>query len=148
MLILNIATTVCIGLMIGTEFAVSAFINPVLWKLESGARMNAVRMFAATLGFVMPFWYGLGLVLLLAETFFLRHQARVLLVGFASGIWVIVIILSVLFLVPINNRLARFEDSEALEKTQNEHRRWDALHRVRVLALTTSIVLFLVSLGS
>ena len=55
--------------MIGTEFAVSAFINPVLWRFERGAQIKAIHMFAAQLGFVMPFWYGMGLVLLLAETF-------------------------------------------------------------------------------
>lgn len=38
MLLLNTLTTVCIGLLIGTEFAVSAFINPVLWKLEERRR--------------------------------------------------------------------------------------------------------------
>jgi uncharacterized membrane protein len=148
MLILNIATIVCIGLMTGTEFAVSAFINPVLRKLENGAQIHAIRLFAERLGFAMPFWYGLGMLLLLVETFLLRHQPRVVPLAFACGIWAAAIILSVLFLVPINNRLARFEDSGVVEKAQNEHRRWDVLHRARVLALTTAMVLFLVSIGS
>ena len=34
--LLDIVTTVCIGLLIGTEFAVAVFINPILRKL--GAR--------------------------------------------------------------------------------------------------------------
>jgi uncharacterized membrane protein len=148
MLILNIATIVCIGLMIGTEFAVSAFINPVLWKLERGAQIHAIRLFAETLGFVMPFWYGLGMLLLLVEMFLLRHQPHVLPLAFASGIWAAVILMSVLFLVPINNRLARSESSGIAEKAQNDHRRWHALHRVRVLALTAAMILFLVSIGS
>jgi hypothetical protein len=84
MMILNIVTTVCIGLMIGTEFAVSAFINPTLWKLEDRAQMDAIRLFAAKLGLVMPFWYGLGLLLLLAETFVMRHQSHVLALGFPA----------------------------------------------------------------
>ena len=148
MIIVNITTIVCMGLMIGTEFAVSAFINPVLWKLESGAQIHAIRLFAAKLGFVMPFWYGLGLLLLLVETFFLRHQPQVLLVAIASGIWALVIILSLLFLVPINNRLARFENPAAMEKAHSDHRKWDSLHRVRVLALTTAMVLFLITTAS
>jgi hypothetical protein len=44
MLILNIAAIVCIGLMTGVEFAVSAFIDPVLWKLERNAQMEAIRL--------------------------------------------------------------------------------------------------------
>src|SRR5215472_17627245 len=104
MLILTITTIVCIGLMIGTELAVSAFINPVLWKLESVAQMHAIRLFAVKLGFVMPFWYALGLLLLLIDTFLHRHQSQVLLLALASSIWALVIILTLLFLVPINNR--------------------------------------------
>ena len=30
----NVATILCIGLLIGAELAVSAFINPVVWKLD------------------------------------------------------------------------------------------------------------------
>jgi uncharacterized membrane protein len=144
MLILNIATTVCIGLMIGTELAVSAFVNPILWKLDDHAQMNAIRMFAAKLGTVMPFWYGLGLLLLLAETFAMRHDPEVVLLSVASGIWVAIIVLTLLFLVPINNQLARFEPGAATQRTQQDHRKWDRLHRLRVLALTASMVLFLV----
>jgi uncharacterized membrane protein len=146
-MILNIATTVCIGLMIGTEFAVSAFINPAQWKLEDRAQMDAIRLFAAKLGSVMPFWYGLGLLLLLAETFVLRHQSHVLMLGLASGLWATVIILTVLFLVPINNRLARFDNTAATEKAQREHRKWDTLHRLRVLALTSAMVMFLAAVN-
>ena len=144
MLILNIVTTVCISLMIGTEFAVSTFINPVLWKLDDRTQMNAVRMFAARLGFVMPFWYGLGLLLLLAETVALRHQPGVVLLSIASGIWVLVIVLTMLFLVPINNQLARLEPGSATVSAQRDHHKWDRLHRLRVLALSASMVLFLV----
>src|SRR5581483_9643214 len=85
MTVLDMATIVCIGLMIGVEFAVSAFINPVLWRLERGAQMEAIRIFAVKLGFVMPFWYGLGLVLLLVQTFMVRHQAAVAPAAVASG---------------------------------------------------------------
>ena len=144
MLILNIVTTVCIGLMIGTELAVSAFINPVLWKLDDRAQMLAIRMFAGRLGFVMPFWYGLGLVLLLAETVTMRHEPGVVLLSIASGLWVLVIVLSVLVLVPINNQLARFEPGSATPMAQRDHRKWDKLHRLRVAALGVSMALFLI----
>jgi uncharacterized membrane protein len=145
MLILNVSTIVCIGLMIGTEFAVSAFINPVLWKLDDHAQMNAIRMFAARLGFVMPFWYGLGLLLLLAETVTMRHESGVVLLSIASGIWALIIVLTVLFLVPINNQLARLAPGSATPAAQRNHHKWDRLHRLRVLALGVSMLLFLVA---
>jgi uncharacterized membrane protein len=147
-MILNIATTVCIGLMIGVEFAVSPFINPVLWKLERSAQMQAIRLFAERLGFVMPFWYALGLVLLLVETFLLRHQPQVFLLSIASGLWTLVIVLTLFLLLPINNRLARLESSAELDQALIDHRKWDARHRLRVAALTAAMVLFLIAIGS
>jgi uncharacterized membrane protein len=107
--------------------------------------MNAIRMFAAKLGFVMPFWYGLGLVLLLAETFLARHQATVVPAATASGIWMLVIVLTLVYLVPINNRLARAEASEMTPVEERHHRKWDRLHRWRVAALTAAMVMFLIS---
>lgn len=142
---LNIVTIVSIGLMIGTEFAVWAFINPILWKLEDAARDHAVQLFAKKLGTVMPFWYGLNLILLICETSILWNHAGVQLVGAAAGIWAAVIVLTLIFLVPINNRLARGGSSMSVDRAHREHRRWDALHRVRVIALGVAMVLFLVA---
>jgi uncharacterized membrane protein len=59
-----------------------------------------------------------------------------------------VILLTLLFLVPINNRLARFGNTSAREKVQRDLRKWDALHRLRVLALTTAMVIFLAAVSS
>ena len=54
-LILGIVTTMCIGLMIGAEFALSAFANPILEKLDDSTQAYATRLFARKLGTVMPF---------------------------------------------------------------------------------------------
>src|ERR1700691_1579963 len=145
-LFLNLVTTLCIGLMIGTEFAVSAFINPILEKLDDRTRLIAIRLFAARLGAAMPVWYVLGLVLLLAETILLRHQPQFVLLALAVGIWVAVIILTLLFLVPINNRLARPGSDAVPAQALKEHAAWDSMHRLRVAALTTAMVLFLVAI--
>lgn len=141
--LLDVVTILCIGLLIGTEFAVSAFINPVLHKLDDRAHADAIRLFARRLGFAMPFWYVGSLLLLLLETAARFRQSGVLLLGAASGIWIAVIVLTLLFLVPINNRMARMDPGEFRGKAQREHQRWDVLHRVRVAALSTAMVLFL-----
>src|ERR1700744_1169148 len=125
MLILNIVTIVCIGLMIGVEFSVSAFVNPVLWKLEHSAQMQAISLFAKLLGFVMPFWYALGLVLLVTEIFFHWHQPHAVLLDIALGIGVLVTLLPLLFLVPINNEIARLDPSSAADRALRNHRKWD-----------------------
>lgn len=145
---LSVVTIVSIGMMVGTEFAVSAFINPILWQLEDPARGQAVRLFARKLGTVMPFWYAANLILLVGEMILLRNDAGFRLLGAAAGIWVAVIVLTLMFLVPINNRLAREDSSMTVEHAHREHRRWDAMHRARVLALAAAMVLLLVAVHS
>ena len=117
--------------MIGTQFAVSAFINPVLWRFERGAQLKAIHMFAAQLGFVMPFWYGMGLVLLLAETFCdaasagaraARDGKRNLGTGDRADSDVV---------VPINNKFARAEMPQMTVPAERDHRKWDRMHRLR-----------------
>lgn len=141
--LLTIATTVCIGLMTGVEFAMSAFVNPVLWKLDDAAQARAIRMFAANLGRVMPIWYGAGLLFLLAEAVLLRHHPSAALLDAASGIWALTIVQSILFLVPINNRMAAMETAEFSEVARREHRKWDWMHRVRIGALIAAMICFL-----
>jgi uncharacterized membrane protein len=145
-MILNILTTLSLGLLIGTEFAVAAFINPILRRLDDRARLAQLRPFAARLGAAMPFWYVLSFVLLLVETVLLRHTPQVSLLIAASAIWAFVIVFTLRFLVPINNRLIRPAPGTTPEQSLREHDRWDLLHRFRVLALTAAMVAFLIAI--
>ena len=142
---LEIVTTICIGLLIGTEFAVSAFINPILRKLGAREELRAIRLFAAKLGHTMPFWYAGSLLLLIAEIVIRYKQAGETLLIAASVIWVAVIVLTLVFLVPINNRLARADLNVPPEPALAEHGKWDSLHRWRVASLTVAMVCFLVA---
>lgn len=146
--LLDIVTTTCIGLMIGVEFAVSAFINPILRQLDPAARADATRLFARKLGFVMPFWYAGSFVLLLAEGFVRRHTGGLALLLTASGIWAAVIVLTLAFLVPINNRIIQLPQGTFPPEAEREHRRWDRMHRVRVAALTAAMICFLIAARS
>lgn len=143
MILLDITAIVCMGLLAGAEFAVSAFVNPVLWRLDGAAQPEAVRLFARRLGAAMPFWYVAGLLLLGAETFLRRHGAGAGLLGAAIALWAGAIVLSLVLLVPINNRMAQLRADTFSEAARREHRRWDRLHRLRVAALVAALVLFL-----
>jgi uncharacterized membrane protein len=145
MLVLDLVIIVCIGLLVGTEFSVSVFINPILSRLDESAQAAATRMFAIRLGKSMPFWYAASLLLLLAETFLRRHEPGLSLLIVASTIWAVVIILTILFLVPINNRMMQLDAGAFPEQAMRAHDRWDTLHRIRVLALMTSMVCFLLA---
>jgi uncharacterized membrane protein len=144
--LLNVATVLCIGLLIGVEFAVSVFVNPVVWKLDSAAQAAAFRLFGRRLGRAMPFWYIASLLLLISETITHRHQSLVLF-GVAIALWSAAIALSLLSLVPINNRMIRMDADELTEGSQRELRKWDALHRVRIALLVIAMIFFLAGIG-
>jgi hypothetical protein len=135
---LYIATVVSLALLIGTEFAVSVFVNPILWKLDDVAQATAIRLFARKLGGVMPFWYVGSLVLLGCIWVLERHSGHAQLVMVAAGLWVVVILFTLLFLVPINNRMARLDPQSFVAESRREHHKWDAMHRARVAALTAA----------
>ncbi|HKR28777.1 MAG TPA: DUF1772 domain-containing protein [Acidobacteriaceae bacterium] len=145
--LLNVATTLCIGLLIGAELAVSVFINPVVWKLDLAAQATAFRLFGRRLGAAMPVWYIASLLLLVSETITHRHESHVRLFVIAIALWGAAIALSLLSLVPINNRMIRIDAEGFTESTQGELRKWDSLHRVRVFLLAVAMIVFLVGIG-
>jgi len=146
--LLNVSTIVCLGLLVGTEFAVSAFVNPILWQLESTAQAAAVRLFARKLGTAMPFWYMGCFALLVTEAVLRRNLPGFSLLVSAGAIWAAVIVLTLLFLVPINNRMMRLEPGALATAASLEHRRWDRMHRARVGALAIALVCFLIATGA
>jgi uncharacterized membrane protein len=103
----------------------------------------AIRVLARSLGTAVPFWYIANLLLLVSATVGHLHQPGVVLLGAATGVWATVIVLTLLFLVPINNRMARMDADAFTETARREHRKWDTLHKVRVAALALAMVTFL-----
>src|ERR1700744_4172823 len=103
--LLNTITITCAGLMVGNELAVSAFVNPAVWQLESGPQAQELSRLDRSLGRVMPIWYGLCLALLALESYLHRHQAVLAPLLAATLIWAAAVVFSIGFLVPINNRI-------------------------------------------
>lgn len=145
--LLNVATILCIGLLIGAELAVSLFVNPVLKQLDFRAQAEPIRLFARRLGTAMPGWYIASLLLLSTETIIHRREPVVVLLGVATGLWAVAIALSLLFLVPINNRMIQIDADRFTESAQREHRKWDSLHRLRVFVLGSAMIVFLAGIG-
>jgi len=137
--LLDTLTITLAGLMVGTELAVSAFVNPAIWQLESGPQAQGLSLLARSLGRVMPVWYGLCLALLALESFLHRHQAAVVPLLAATLIWAGVIVYSISTLVPINNRIASLSTSAPSPGWKHDHKKWDSLHRVRILLLTVAL---------
>lgn len=139
---LDITTVVIIGLMVGNELTVSLFINPVMQQLEPAAQTRTVSLFARLLGRVMPFWYAACLVLLIVEAALRKAQTAFTPLLVASIFWAATILFTVLLLVPINNRIASLQPGDSSQWVR-EHRRWEKLHRLRILLLVVAMILTL-----
>ena len=136
---LDAVTITFAGMMVGNELAVSAFVNPALWRLESGPQAQGLSILARSLGRVMPVWYGLCLLLLMIECFMHRHQAALGLLLTAALIWSGVIVFSISALVPINNRVASLNTGTQATDWKRDHKKWDSLHRIRILLLAVAL---------
>jgi uncharacterized membrane protein len=148
LLYLDLISILSIGLLIGTEACVSVFINPILWSLGERTQAQAVQMFAARLGKAMPFWYAASLVLLIAEAAARHHGTAGLLLLVSVALWAGVILATIFFLVPINNRMRKEAATLPFAEMKRQHTQWDRLHRLRVLALIVSMVCLLIAILS
>jgi len=125
--------------MTGTEFTVAALLNPTMQKLDPVTRVRSLSAMARTMGRVMPFWYALGLVLIAVEAYLRRDS----LIETAGVLWLLSIILTVIFLVPINNRIAKANADRPEPGFHEEHATWDNRHRWRVVLLVVATSLLI-----
>jgi hypothetical protein len=132
----NIATLFCIVTLVGVEFSVSAFVNPAAWRLDPAAQSQMLGRFAFVLGRVMPIWYPVCTVMLGIQTWLHWHAAGLRLLLAVDAIWVLTSVVSLIFLVPLNTRVA-----EGAADWLQIHRTWDKRHRVRIAALAIAAIL-------
>ncbi len=65
----------------------------------------------------------------------------------AIAIWVAVIIVTIIVLVPINNKMMQLPSDSFPAESQRQHQKWDMLHRLRVVALVAAMICWLVAIG-
>ncbi|AUG78332.1 membrane protein [Kitasatospora sp. MMS16-BH015] len=140
---LAVVTVVVVGLLVGVEFAVAVFVNPIVDGLPHNSGLVARSSGARLLGRVMPFWY-IGSVLL-AGTW--AGVAAKPVAGVAAGLLVLSVLMSVALLVPINSRAAQWTPETAPADWREQLGRWDRLHYVRVAVIVTSFVLLVLALA-
>jgi uncharacterized membrane protein len=146
--ILNVVAIIVAGLMVGNELAIAAFIHPTLDKLPDDAHLRAASAIARVLGAVMPFWYGLTLLLALAEVAIQWQQSGRLPVWIAvsAALWMLAIVYTLIALVPVNNRIKAWEKSIPPPDWKTYRQRWDMRHRWRVVLLTTAFAFLIAGL--
>ncbi|MFF2525362.1 anthrone oxygenase family protein [Streptomyces liangshanensis] len=143
---LEVFTTVVVGLMVGVEFSVAFVINRILDALpgDSGqlGRAHGGRM----LGAVMPVWYIGSLVLAAVWAVAAWHDPGAGLVVTAGGLLVLSVIMSILLLVPINNRGRTWTPENRPEDWKEQMNRWDRYHYARVAVIVAAFALLVTAL--
>ncbi|MFV6026928.1 anthrone oxygenase family protein [Streptomyces sp. NPDC056264] len=138
---LEVFTTVVVGLMVGVEFSVAFVINPIFNALpeDSGqlGRAHGGRM----LGAVMPFWYIGSLVLAAVWAVAGWGQDGAGLVVIAGALLIVSVIMSILLLVPINNRGKTWTPENRPADWKDQMKRWDRYHYVRVAVIIAAFTL-------
>ena len=132
----NVATLFIVLSLVGVEFSVSAFINPAAWRLDPEPQLKLLSRLALVLGKVMPVWYPACALLLGIQTWLNWHTAGLVFLLAADVLWVLASVGGIIFLVPINSRIAAGDTD-----WQRIHRIWDGRHRVRVAALAIASIL-------
>lgn len=143
--VLVAVTVIVVGLLVGVELAVAAVANPIFDRLpgDSGlvARSSAARM----LGRVMPFWYVGSVVLAGLWAAEMWGSALASIVMAAAALLLTSVVMSVVLLVPINSRVARWSRGAPPTNWRTQVGRWDRLHYVRVGIIVAAFALLVVA---
>ncbi|WP_405687025.1 anthrone oxygenase family protein [Streptomyces sp. NBC_00057] len=144
--VLAVVTVVVVGLMVGVEFAVAVFVNPILDRLPNDGGVEARSDGARVLGRVMPFWYIGSVVLGAVWSTLAWGDAGASLVAAGAVLLVVSVVMSILLLVPINSRVATWSQEGVPADWKQQVGRWDRFHYVRVGVIVLAFTLFAVAL--
>ena len=135
--------------MCGSELNVGVFAHPILngqpLEVHVPVRASLARLF----GRVMPFWMTTSALLNLAVVLpFEGLQGTTWrLAAVAFCIQALAVVFSVIFPVPINNRIVQWTAATVPRDWRAQEHRWDVLHISRTLGLIGAFALLTLSFG-
>ncbi|MET9450688.1 DUF1772 domain-containing protein [Streptomyces cinerochromogenes] len=143
---LEVVTTVVVGLMVGVEFSVAFIMNRILDALPEDSGQLGHAHGGRMLGALMPFWYMGSLVLsaIWAVAGWHRHGAGLIVT--AAGLLIVSVVMSILLLVPINNRNKTWTPDNRPDDWKQQLHRWGRYHYVRVAVIIAAFTLLVVAL--
>ncbi|MEU6390893.1 DUF1772 domain-containing protein [Streptomyces sp. NPDC046939] len=143
---LEVVTTVVVGLMVGVEFAVAFVLGPILNALPEDSSQLGHAHGGRMLGAAMPVWYIGSLVLVAVWAVAGWHHDGAGLVVTAGALLIVSVVMSVLLLVPINNRNRTWTPENRPADWREQLNRWERLHYVRVAVIIAAFVLLVTAL--
>ncbi|MFD5770664.1 anthrone oxygenase family protein [Streptomyces sp. NPDC127049] len=145
--VLEIATTVTVGLMVGVELSVAFVMNPIFSALPEDSGQQARSHGGRMLGAAMPVWYIGSLVLVAVWAVAGRGHDGAGLVVTAGALLLVSVVMSILLLVPINNRGKTWTPENRPEDWKEQTKRWDRYHYVRVAVIVAAFTLLVTALA-
>ncbi|MFF3258871.1 anthrone oxygenase family protein [Streptomyces sp. NPDC002932] len=143
---LEVVTTVSVGLMVGVEFSVAFVMNRIFNALPEDSDQLARAHGGRMLGAVMPVWYISSVVLVAIRAVAGWDHPGTGLVVTAGALLIVSVIMSILLLVPINNRSKTWTPENRPADWKEQSNRWDRFHYVRVAVLIAALTLLVTSL--
>ncbi|MFI6122968.1 anthrone oxygenase family protein [Streptomyces sp. NPDC051064] len=143
---LEVVTTVAVGLMVGVEFSVAFVMNPIFNALPEDSNQQAHSHGGRMLGAMMPVWYIGSLVLVAVWAVAGWHHRGTGLVVTAGALLILSVVMSLLLLVPINNRNKTWTPENRPADWKQQMKRWDRFHYVRVAVIVGAFTLLVTAL--
>lgn len=141
----HLINLVLVSVFVGTEFAVSFFVHPVLRRLPQSVHLASVQVLGRILGKVMPIWIPLIVVSALPVLYFIGDANSNAFWLTVAGTLCIFLMLAVSLLgnVPINKQVIEWNPQSPPDNWLELRNRWDSLHRVRVALDIAALILLL-----
>jgi uncharacterized membrane protein len=143
----QVVATVVVGVMVGVEFSVAFVMNPILNALPEDSGQLGHAHGGRMLGAVMPFWYIGSLVLVAIWAVAGRQHPGTGLVVTAGALLILSVIMSLLLLVPINNRSKTWTPDDRPDDWREQTHRWERLHYGRVAGIIAAFALLVAALA-
>ncbi|MCX4822767.1 DUF1772 domain-containing protein [Streptomyces sp. NBC_01142] len=144
---LEVVTTVVVGLMVGVEFSVAFIMNRILDALPEDSGQLGHAHGGRMLGALMPFWYIGSLVLSAIWAVAGWHRPGAGLVVIAAGLLILSVVMSILLLVPINNRNKTWTPENRPADWKEQLHRWNRYHYIRVAVIVAAFTLLVAAIA-
>ncbi|WP_282205884.1 DUF1772 domain-containing protein [Kitasatospora fiedleri] len=143
---LEVFTVVVVGLLVGVEFSVAFVVNRILGALPEDSYQLGRAHGGRMLGALMPFWYIGSLALAVGWAVAGRHHPGTGMVVTGAALLALSVVMSILLLVPINNRSKGWTPENRPADWREQSDRWDRYHYARVAVLIAGLTLLVTAL--
>ena len=139
--LLILLVLLCTSLLVGNEFAVGVFINPAFSRLPDVPQAFAARETARIYGKVMPFWTVINFLLCVLLTFLVADLYTTQWWLYLAGtvLFALISVFSVIFPVPVNNKIAGWDPNDLPDDWRELRRRFDQYHFARIVLLLITL---------